>query len=73
MPLLDTLSYKKPPLIEIVINVEQARRQAPGSFKREILFLFVHGLLHAIGYDDRRPKDRALMLKLGEKITNECF
>jgi probable rRNA maturation factor len=39
---------------EIVISLDQARRQARGekhSLAAEVRYLIVHGVLHAIGYD----------------------
>jgi probable rRNA maturation factor len=42
------------PLGDIVISVEQARRQAireKHSVATEVRYLIVHGILHALGYD----------------------
>ena len=52
-------SYNEPsatgrPLGDIVISVDQARRQATDekhSLSTEIRYLVVHGVLHALGYD----------------------
>ncbi|HEX6641836.1 MAG TPA: rRNA maturation RNase YbeY [Thermoanaerobaculia bacterium] len=52
-------SYNEPsatgrPLGDIVISVDQARRQAieeKHSMATEIRYLVVHGILHALGYD----------------------
>ena len=52
-------SYNEPsakgrPLGDIVISVDQARRQAADekhSLATEVRYLVVHGLLHALGYD----------------------
>ena len=52
-------SYNEPsatgrPLGDIVISVDQARRQAADekhSLAMEIRYLVVHGVLHALGYD----------------------
>ena len=52
-------SYNEPsatgrPLGDIVISVDQARRQAAEekhSLSTEIRYLVVHGVLHALGYD----------------------
>jgi probable rRNA maturation factor len=52
-------SYNEPsatgrPLGDIVISVDQARRQAAEekhSLATEIRYLVVHGVLHALGYD----------------------
>ena len=61
---------------EIIISLERAKIQAEEfghSFKREIIFLEVHGLLHLLGYDhvddDQRQEmeseQRFIMNKLG--------
>ena len=42
------------PLGDIVISVDQARRQAPAekhSLAVEVRYLILHGILHALGYD----------------------
>jgi len=57
-------SYNEPsatgrPLGDIVISVDQARRQAADekhSLPTEIRYLVVHGLLHALGYDHETDK-----------------
>ncbi len=49
---------------DIVISLDTAWRQADSyghSFLREIAFLFVHGLLHLLGYDHLNEDDRLLM------------
>lgn len=43
-----------PLLGEIVISLDQARRQAAGekhSLATEVRYLILHGILHALGYD----------------------
>jgi probable rRNA maturation factor len=63
---------------EIVISVERALKQSEEyrhSFQREMAFLFVHGLLHILGFDHEEPKDekemfgrqRAVLDRLGIK------
>lgn len=57
-------SYNEPsakgrPLGDIVISVDQARRQAADekhSLATEVRYLVVHGLLHALGYDHETDK-----------------
>jgi probable rRNA maturation factor len=57
-------SYNEPsatgrPLGDIVISVDQARRQAieeKHSLATEIRYLVVHGVLHALGYDHETDK-----------------
>ena len=49
---------------DIVVSVERARAQAleyGHSFKREIIFLIVHGMLHLLGYDHIDEADRLEM------------
>ncbi len=63
-------SYNEPtatgrPLGDIVISVDQAKRQAldeKHSLATEIRYLLVHGLLHALGYD--HESDQGQMNKL---------
>jgi probable rRNA maturation factor len=47
------------PLGDIVISVDQARRQAADekhSLSTEVRYLIVHGVLHALGYDHETDK-----------------
>lgn len=59
---------------DIFISVETAKQQAISlnqSLEEEILFLFIHGLLHLLGYDHQETKDEKIMFKLQEEILNE--
>jgi len=50
----DVLTFPGEDACEIVISVDQARRQARNekhSLATELRYLLVHGLLHALGYD----------------------
>jgi probable rRNA maturation factor len=50
----DVLTFPGEESCEIVISVDQARRQARDekhSLATELRYLLVHGLLHALGYD----------------------
>ncbi len=50
---------------DIVISLETARRQAESrsiSLQSEIELLFVHGLLHLLGYDHATPEEETVML-----------
>lgn len=58
---------------DIVICKAQAKRQAKEfghSYKREICFLALHGLLHLIGYDHIEKQDEKIMQGQAEKILN---
>lgn len=59
---------------DIYICLDKARSQAieyGHSFKREICFLSIHGLLHLLGYDHMNPEDEKVMFDLQDKILNE--
>lgn len=54
---------------DVVISVPQAKRQAQGSLRAELLELITHGVLHVLGYDHERPADAKKMLPLQDKIV----
>ena len=56
---------------EIYISFDKAREQATAyghSLDRELKFLFVHGLLHLLGYDHMTAEDEKIMFSLQEEI-----
>ena len=56
---------------EIYISYEKAKEQAESyghSLERELRFLFVHGLLHLLGYDHMTEADEEVMFKLQDEI-----
>ena len=58
---------------DIFINVDAVVSQAQEyghSQKREIGFLFVHGLLHCFGYDHMNPEDEQEMTALQKQILD---
>jgi len=62
-----------PLLGEIVISVDQARRQAADekhSLATEVRYLILHGILHAMGYDHETDNGEmnALELKVRAKV-----
>ena len=60
---------------EIFINVKRAIQQAKSyghSQKRELNFLFVHGLLHILGYDHKLKKEKEIMFGLQKEILQKC-
>jgi len=59
---------------DIFINVDRVKKQAKEykhSIKREYCFLFVHGLLHLLGYDHMNLKDEKKMFSLQKKIIGD--
>ena len=60
---------------EIFICNEVAKAQAKKynhSYRREFCFLFLHGVLHCLGYDHIEESDRVLMEQMQDKILNKC-
>lgn len=56
---------------EVVISLERARQQAEEyghSLDRELAFLFVHGLLHVLGFDHETPDEEKDMFSRQKKI-----
>lgn len=59
---------------DIFINVDRVKSQAKKyghSIKREFVFLFVHGMLHLLGYDHMEKEDEKIMFSLQDKIIGE--
>lgn len=59
---------------DIYISVDKAKEQAieyGHSLKRELEFLFIHGLLHLIGYDHMTPEDEKIMFDLQDQILGK--
>ena len=72
----ETVLNKKIPtsLGEIIISYEKAEEQAKEyghSINREMSFLFVHGLLHLLGYDHMKKEDEVVMFRLQDEIFGE--
>ena len=58
---------------DIYISIDKVRSQAEEyghSFKRELFFLSVHGLLHLLGYDHMKKEDEEIMFAKQEEILN---
>jgi probable rRNA maturation factor len=71
-----TFTGDGPLLGEIVISVDQARRQAADekhSLATEIRYLILHGILHAMGYDHETDQGEmnALELKVRASVGLE--
>ena len=65
------LSEKGQPInAEIYISVERVRENAgnySSSFRKELLRVIFHGVLHLCGYKDKKPKDAKLMRQMEDK------
>ena len=60
---------------ELFICNEVAKRQAVKynhSYRREFCFLFLHGVLHCLGYDHIEESERVVMEEMQNKILNKC-
>lgn len=59
---------------DIFISIDTCKRQAQEydhSFERELCFLFVHGVLHLLGYDHMNKEDEKVMISLQKEILDE--
>lgn len=59
---------------DIFISIDTCKRQAQEyghSFERELCFLFVHGVLHLLGYDHMNEEDEKVMISLQKEILDE--
>lgn len=59
------------PLGDIVISLERAMDQAEEyghTFKREVGYLAVHGMLHLLGYDHQTKEEKRVMRQKEEEI-----
>ena len=58
---------------DIFINLDAVIRQAKEyghSERREMCFLFTHGLLHLLGYDHMNPEDEKVMFGLQHELLD---
>ena len=56
---------------DIFINVDAIRQQAKDyqhTIRREVCFLFTHGLLHLLGYDHMKKDEERTMFALQDEI-----
>lgn len=54
-----------------VARAEQQANEFGHSFKREICFLFCHGMLHILGYDHIKKDEEQQMIEMQNTILNE--
>ncbi len=58
---------------DIIIDINQLQRQkGSNSIEQELMDIFIHGLLHGLGYDHIRAGDQKLM-KTKEKYYNKLM
>ena len=58
---------------DIYISIDKAKEQAEEyghSLHRELSFLFVHGLLHLLGFDHMKEEDEKIMFSLQDEILS---
>lgn len=58
---------------DIFINIDAIRRQSKEyehTIKREVCFLFAHGLLHLLGYDHMNAKEEETMFALQDVLLD---
>ena len=71
----DAIEYEdRVELGDIFINRNRVLSQAEEyghSVKREFVFLFVHGLLHLLGYDHMNEEEEKIMFDLQKKIVGD--
>lgn len=61
---------------EIIISGDQAKKQAKEKkhiFSKEITILFIHGLLHILGYDHKWKKETVKMQGLEKRACTDIF
>lgn len=72
----DVLTFPGEDACEIVISIDQARRQAQNekhSLATELRYLLVHGILHGLGYDHETDDGQMnkLEVEVREKVELE--
>lgn len=61
---------------DIIISVPMAKRQAEEycqSFEREMVFLFIHGVLHCLGYDHMEADEEMEMRQKQREILRQIY
>lgn len=70
-PLPNLKAYNGEYLGDILLSLDRARVQANRqkiSFENEVLFLIIHSLLHLVGHDHAKPKERLKMQALESQL-----
>lgn len=60
---------------DVIISIDKAKEQAKEyghSFKRELAFLTIHGVLHCLGYDHQTKEEETKMMALTEDILSKA-
>jgi probable rRNA maturation factor len=52
------------------VTIKQAKEKKI-SLEKEICFLFLHGLLHLLGYDHEKENDKKIMFSLQDKVLGQ--
>lgn len=72
-----SFTYKTEPVMgELVICLAQAKKQAQRrgiALKQELSNLVVHGILHLLGYDHMRARERKIMRILEARILKKDY
>lgn len=61
---------------EVVVSVEKAvqvSRKLSCDWKKELTLYIIHGILHLMGYDDRRKKQRSIMEAKQQQILEKIW
>ncbi len=75
----DVLSFEdsgNDSLGEIIMCYPQIKKQAKKRntpLQNELIFIFIHGLLHLIGYEDKTEKGRRIMEELGDEFCKSII
>ena len=63
-----------PLLGDVAVSIDTAKQMAGKlkiPFKEELTRYLVHGTLHLLGYDDKKPRDKKIMHRRQEWIVNQ--
>ena len=58
---------------EIIISLEQAKRQQSEGLEYELVDLIVHGILHILGYDHEKAGDSKIMFPLQDLVVSHII